>query len=179
MSRVFLGIGSNRQAERHLRLALDALAERYGELELSSVYESEAVGCSGDNFLNLVAGLETDEPVEALSTWLKALENRHGRRRDGAGAAPLALDVDILTYDFAVGTIGGVRLPREEILKNAFVLQPLAEIAGEEVHPVAGQTYRSLWKQYRQNQKLWKVPFSWRGKRISPRQPHSRSSLGI
>lgn len=178
MSRVFLGIGSNRQAERHLQLALDALAERYGHLDLSSVYESEAVGFNGDNFLNLVAMLETDESVEVLSAWLKALENRHGRRRDGAGSAPLALDVDILTYDAAVGTVGGVRLPRDEILKNAFVLQPLAEIAGDDLHPIAGQTYRSLWKQYRQNQKLWKVPFSWRGQWISPRQL-PRSSLGI
>lgn len=169
MSRVYLGIGSNRQAEKHLQLALDALAERYGELELSSVYESEAVGCRGSNFLNLVARLQTCEPVEALSAWLKELEDRHGRCRGSTGVNFLALDVDILTCDALVGSVGGVRLPREEILENAFVLQPLAEIAGEEVHPVTGQTYGSLWENYRQNQKLWKVPFSWRGRVISPR----------
>lgn len=169
MSRVFLGLGSNRQAEAHLQLALDALADRYGELELSSVYESEAVGFVGRNFLNLVLGLQTSEPVGVLSCWLKDLEDRHGRRRDGVGAAHLALDVDILTYDALVGTVHGVRLPREEILRNAFVLQPLAEIAGDEVHPEDGRTYAALWQAYPNAQKLWKVPFSWQGRSISPR----------
>jgi 2-amino-4-hydroxy-6-hydroxymethyldihydropteridine diphosphokinase len=168
LSRVFLGIGSNRQAPRHVGLALDGLADRYGKLELSSVYESEAVGFAGDNFLNLVVALNTRDPVGSLSDWLKGLENRHGRRRD-CRACPLALDVDILTYDALVGEFAGVRLPRPELLKNAFVLQPLAEIAGDDSHPVTGRTYSDLWKAYRGRQKLWKVPFTWRGQLISPR----------
>lgn len=169
MNRVFLGVGSNCQAETRLCLALDALAGRYGELQLSSVYESEAVGISGNNFFNLVLGLETGEPVGELSAWLKDLENRHGRRRDGSGTDQLALDVDILTYGALVGTVSGVRLPRDEILKNAFVLQPLAEIAADQVHPPTGQTYAVLWQAYGRDQKLWTVPFSWRGRQISPR----------
>lgn len=173
MSRVFLGLGSNCQALRHLGLALDALSDRYGKLDFSSVYQSKAVGFAGDDFLNLVVGLAADEPVATLSNWLKNLEARHGRRRDGAGSEHLPLDVDILTYDALVGEFDGVRLPRTEILQNAFVLQPLAEIAGDEFHPILQRSYRELWQAYPKQQSLWKVPFTWRGKLISPRADSS------
>lgn len=148
-------------------MALNALADRYGPLEVSSVYESEAVGMTGANFLNLVVVLETSESLDSLSDWLKNLEDRHGRRRDGRDGGQLALDVDILSYDDLVGVFGEVRLPRAEILTNAFVLRPLAEVAGQDVHPPTGKTYAQLWKDYRHDQKLWKVSFTWRGEVIS------------
>ena len=169
LSRVFLGLGSNYQAPQNISLALDALAAHYGALKISSVYQSEPVGFTGRYFLNLVVGLETDESIPALSAWIKKLENRLGRRRDGSSPTKLTLDVDLLTYDAVAGTVAGVELPRTEILQNAFVLQPLAEIAGDEVHPEAGQTYRELWRQFSGPQKLWVVPFDWAGKRVSPR----------
>lgn len=166
MSQVFLGVGSNHQAGQNLQSALDALTERYGELVLSSVYESEAINSPGPNYLNLVVGLQTGESVETLFSWLRGLEHSHGRRREGPDRNRLPLDVDILTYDDRVGVFAGVRLPREEILTNAFVLQPLAEIASAAIHPSAGRTYGQLWADYRSKQKLWPVPFTWRGKDI-------------
>ena len=56
MARVYLGLGSNIERERYVIAGLDALAARFGELTLSSVYEREAVGFSGQPFLNLAVG---------------------------------------------------------------------------------------------------------------------------
>jgi 2-amino-4-hydroxy-6-hydroxymethyldihydropteridine diphosphokinase len=126
------------------------------------VYESEAVGFSGDAFYNLVVGLDTSLSVAQLSALLKGIEDANGRDRSAPRFCGRTLDIDILTYDQAVGEIDSVRLPRAEILKNAFVLQPLAEIAGAEVHPVVGATYAELWQAYAGQQKLWPVKFEWR-----------------
>mgnify|MGYP001548622445 CR=1 FL=1 len=55
MARVFLGIGSNIERERYITAGLDALQGLFGELALSSVYDSVAIGFEGQPFLNLVA----------------------------------------------------------------------------------------------------------------------------
>lgn len=168
MARVYLGLGSNTDREHYIHAALDALAEQFGDLQLSSVYESEAVGFEGDAFLNLVAGIETSMSVGELSRYLKALEDRHGRRRDCPRYSGRTLDIDILTYDQCVGLVDGVALPRGEILFNAFVLWPLAEIASGELHPLAALSYGELWQNYEHNrQALWPVSFHWRGSELT------------
>lgn len=163
MSRVYLGIGSNQDPHRHVTQALEALSERVGPLNISPVYESEPVGFVGRNFLNLVAEVETGLSVGQLRDWLKQLEDGFGRKRDGTAYGRGALDIDILTYDDHVGIYSGVHLPRPEIVANAFVLQPLADIAAERRHPSLGLTYGELWASYAGRQKLWRVPFTWRG----------------
>ena len=78
------------------------------------------------------------------------------------------LDIDILTYDQCVGLVDGVALPRGEILFNAFVLWPLAEIAPDELHPLAALSYGELWQNYEHNrQALWPVSFHWRGSELT------------
>jgi len=125
------------------------------------------VGFDGDNFLNLVVGIDTALSVGELSQSLKAMEDRHGRERTGPKFSGRTLDVDILTYDDCSGTVDGIELPRDEILKNAFVLQPLAEIAADDVHPQQQSTFAELWSAYRESQKLWAIDFAWRGQQIS------------
>ncbi|MFC6669685.1 2-amino-4-hydroxy-6-hydroxymethyldihydropteridine diphosphokinase [Marinobacterium aestuariivivens] len=168
MARVYVSIGSNIERERNIASGLDALALAFGELTLSSVFESEAVGFDGDHFYNLVAGFDTGLAVGELSRVLKEIEDRNGRCRQGPKFSARTLDIDILTYDDLRGKVDGVDLPRAEILKNAFVLRPLAEIAPEETHPKAGRTYAELWQAYdKQQQRLWPVDFVWQGKVIS------------
>lgn len=167
MARVYIGIGSNIEREKHILAALDALQRWFSTLILSSVYESEAVGFDGSPFYNLVVGIDTQQSVAELSASFKQLEADNGRRRDVPKFSGRTLDLDILTYDDQVGTIGGVELPRGEILKNAFVLLPLAEIAPDQLHPVLKESYQSLWQAYDRDQKLWPVNFSWQGRQIS------------
>ncbi len=162
MPRVYLGLGSNIAPRRHLELALDALSEAFGLLELSPVYESAAVGFAGDNFLNLVVRLETDLTVGDLARSLRAIEDANHRRRGAAKYCARTLDIDILTYGDWVGTFAGIQLPRDEILRYAFVLRPLADLAPEEKHPALRRTYRQLAGELRfDNQRLWPVAFDW------------------
>lgn len=167
MSRVYISIGSNIERYRHVTAALDALHAWFGELIISPVYESESVGFEGSDFLNLVVAIETELTVGELSRRFKQLEAENGRTRSAPKFSPRTLDLDILTYDDAKGVVDGVELPRAEILKNAFVLRPMADIAGDELHPVCGQSYRQLWQDYQRDQKLWPVDFSWQGRWVS------------
>ena len=168
MALIYLSLGSN--VERYLRISagLDALAECFGELTLSSVYESDSVGFQGDNFLNLVAGIYSESSLGEVSIILKKIENDNGRDRGAPRFGPRSLDIDILTMDNISGEVDGVELPRDEVLKNAFVLLPLAEIAPDTNHPVTGQSYSKHWQCYdKSKQKLWPVPFIWQGKNLT------------
>jgi 2-amino-4-hydroxy-6-hydroxymethyldihydropteridine diphosphokinase len=156
--RVWLSLGSNIEPHRHIPLALKDLEAAFGALVVSPVYESEAVGFSGDNFLNLVVGLMTGLSAEVLMEQLRGIEIRHGRKRDAKGFNSRTLDIDLLTYGNQVIDTETLKLPRGEILKYAFVLLPLAEVAGDEVHPASGLTYRDLWSAFdRSAQNLWRV----------------------
>lgn len=158
MTRVYLSLGSNIERHKHIRNALQTLSGLYGQLALSNVYESEAVGFEGDNFYNLVVGFDTDLSVAELQTQIKQIEDDNGRLRDGPKFSARTLDIDILTYGDFTGVDSGVQLPRDEITKNAFVLLPLSEIAPEELHPELGLSYQELWLQYdKSKQKLWAI----------------------
>ena len=167
MAHVQLNLGSNTDREAMLTAGLDALASQFGELALSSVYESDAVGFDGEPFYNMGVTLRTTLSPGELAGTLRQLEYRYGRSPDSQRFSPRTLDIDILTYDDKVGVIEGVALPREEILENAFVLCPLAELAPRVLHPVVGQSYSALWRGYDQAaQALTKVTFEWRGRSV-------------
>jgi 2-amino-4-hydroxy-6-hydroxymethyldihydropteridine diphosphokinase len=168
MAQVFLGVGSNIERERYIIAGLDALQGLFHELALSSVYDSPAVGFQGQPFLNLVAEVHTDLPLAELAARLRHIEVEHGRPANTTRFSARHLDIDILTYDDVVGTVSGVKLPRDEILENAFVLRPLAELSPESLHPALKRSYRALWNAYDQaTQPLARVDFMWRGRSIS------------
>ena len=148
MPRVWVSLGSNQERERSLGIAVAALRAHYGALRLSPVYESAAQGFSGEPFLNLVAGFETTEDVEEVRRRLRAIEDAAGRVRGPDKFAPRTLDLDLLTHGETVGVVDGYELPRDEILRYAFVLKPLADLAGDERHPATGHSYAELWRQF-------------------------------
>lgn len=156
MAKVFLSLGSNIDAHDHISQALIALRSVFGSLDKSPTYESEAVGFEGDNFLNLVVAINTDFSVGALSSALREIENRLGRDRSAPRFSARTIDIDILLYDDLVGCIDGVQLPRNEIVKNAFVLCPLADLAPDLEHPERKLSYKEIWLAYdKTDQRLW------------------------
>lgn len=145
MSTAYLGLGSNVDAERHIRIAIQALQDEFGELALSPVYRSEAVGFEGDDFLNLAARIETDKCPLELRDFLRALEQAHGRDRNTPKWSDRTLDIDILLYDDLIVYDDQLEIPRKEILKFAHVLKPLADLAPDLEHPVEHRTISEIW----------------------------------
>ena len=168
MVEVFLGLGSNTDKHKHICAGLDALTSALGPLALSSVYESKSVGFNGRNFFNLVAKAQTQLPLAELALLLKRIEDSNGRLRDGPKFSPRTLDIDILTYGELTGMHGEIELPRDEIVFNAFVLQPMAELAPTSLLPGSNSSYAQLWQEYdKTKQQLWPVSFQWAGRELS------------
>jgi 2-amino-4-hydroxy-6-hydroxymethyldihydropteridine diphosphokinase len=148
VSRAYLSLGSNREPERHLREAIAALRRHFGDVVLSKVYRTRAVGFDGGDFLNAAAIVDTAVDPFALNAWLHALEDAHGRDRSGPRFGDRTLDIDIVLFDdLVLEGDGHLQIPRDE-LKHAFVLRPLAEIAPEVLVPGSGDTLAQLWDRH-------------------------------
>ena len=162
MALLALSLGSNIDAPNNIRKAVRALRHEFDALKCSSVYESEAIGFVGANFLNLVAIIETTADLSSIRSVLKLLEDRFGRNREQPRFSARTLDVDILFYGDEKTKSDEIELPKEEITQYAFVLQPLAELLPDRIHGFTGLTYADLWDEFDQsNQQLWKVDFDW------------------
>jgi 2-amino-4-hydroxy-6-hydroxymethyldihydropteridine diphosphokinase len=162
MKEVYISLGSNIDAANNMRAALKALEAEYGALQISSVYESEAVGFEGDNFLNCVASFFCGKPVEVLISELKTLEDKLGRVRSGPKFSSRTIDMDVVLYGDACGEFAGVKIPRDEITKHAFVLLPLMELAPDLIDPASEKSMKALWECCcldMQKQKLWLADF--------------------
>jgi 2-amino-4-hydroxy-6-hydroxymethyldihydropteridine diphosphokinase len=144
MAQVYVSIGSNIDRERNIAFALQRLADDYGPLQQSSVYESDAVGFDSAPFYNLVVGFTTGIAPLELQEQLHAIEAASGRERVGTMTAR-SLDLDLLTYDDLVMEEGRLVLPRADITRYAFVLCPLSEIAPDARHPASGERYADMW----------------------------------
>ncbi|MDX1697706.1 MAG: 2-amino-4-hydroxy-6-hydroxymethyldihydropteridine diphosphokinase [Thiohalobacterales bacterium] len=147
MAQVYVSVGSNIARRKNIAHALDLLAGRYGELQLSGVYESEAVGFDSAPFYNMVIGFHTDDPPRTVQRALHDIEARCGRVRTATLSAR-TIDLDLLLYADLVIEEDGMLLPRDDITRYAFVLYPLSEIAPDGRHPVSGRPYAELWAEY-------------------------------
>lgn len=141
----FVSVGSNVERERNVRGALEALHRRFGPLLVSSIRETAAVGFAGDSFHNLAVGFFTDAPVQQVIDDLSNIEYAHGRIRGGERFGPRTLDLDLLLYGDTVDA--RLKIPRQEIARQAFVLEPLGEIAPNLLHPELNRTMATLWKE--------------------------------
>lgn len=163
---VVLGLGSNIGREGHLRAGLEALADLVQGMRCSPVFESRAVGIKSGPFFNLVVAGRTALSLRELDRRLKFIEADNGRYAPERKGLPL--DIDVLLYDELVGNFDGLVLPRAEILKNAFVLWPLALLLPDRLHPVERRSFAELWQTARIDQQLWPVAFQWRASQLTP-----------
>lgn len=148
LHRAYISIGSNIEPAKHVRLAVNALREVFGALDISPVYESEAVGFEGKNFYNLVVAISTQMSVGEVNRCLHDIEDRYGRKRSGPRFSSRSIDLDLLLYDDLAGEYDGVILPREEVPHHAHVLCPLADLIPGKKHPILNKTYQQLWQEF-------------------------------
>jgi 2-amino-4-hydroxy-6-hydroxymethyldihydropteridine diphosphokinase len=148
MARVYLGIGSNIDPEENLRLGIRELRRIFGEIRLSAVYASAAVGFEGADFLNMVVGLDSDESPRVIQDQVEIIHDLAGRERGAGKFASRPLDIDLLLYGDRVVDEPALKLPRCDVLDYSFVLRPLAELDPGLIHPQTGKTMIEHWQAF-------------------------------
>ena len=148
MPRVYLAAGSNVEPERHLTMAVREIEKHFPGARFSPWYRNRAVGFEGDDFINLVAGFLTDLAVEDVVERLHFIEALCGRTREAPRWAPRTMDLDVLLYGDLVRQTPTLNLPRPDLLKRAYMLGPLADLAPELVHPTERLTIEELWRRF-------------------------------
>lgn len=148
MPKGYISIGSNIDKDKNIPASLRALEQFFGNLTVSSIYESEPVGFTGDVFYNLVVGFDSDLEVKAVAKQLRQIELDNGRTRDCKKFSARTLDLDLILYGDLIINDGRLQIPRDEIERYAFVLEPLAEIAPTLKHPISHISYAELWEKF-------------------------------
>lgn len=148
-STAYLSLGSNVSPEKNIQFALDQLSKIFGETVSSSTYKTKAIGFEGSDFLNLVVKIETDLDPERLIDRLHGIEEMTGRITGTKAFNDRTLDIDVLIYGDQINP--DLNIPRDEILMYGFVLQPLAELNPEGLHPIERVSFMELWSKLKEN----------------------------
>ena len=154
MTLLALSLGSNIEREKHLQFAIEGLTELLGELCVSPVYETRAVGFNGPDFYNLVVLAETGRSLESLISEIRLIETGAGRERGEKRFASRNLDIDVLLYGDANLRAEGRDIPRREIDHAAYVLKPLADVLPDGHHPISGQRFAAMWANYNNDKQI-------------------------
>lgn len=152
MHKGYISIGSNIDKDIHIPASLVALKKLFGPLIVSSIYESEAVGFVGDSFYNLIVEFNSNLEVKDAAKLLRQIELDNGRSRNSQKFSSRTLDLDLILYDDLIINDGRLQIPRDEIERYAFVLEPLAEIAPSLKHPISQINYATIWLNYDKSQ---------------------------
>lgn len=156
---VVLSLGSNINREESIRFAVKQIGERYGEIEISPVYETGAIGFDGPAFFNLVLGFKTSTSFLEVQGTLRNIEVAAGRIRDKHAFDNRRMDIDVVLFGDKNLRPDGFNIPRGEIEKYAYVLKPLSDLYPNLTHPVSGIKFKQMWLDFDSAQKFQVVDF--------------------
>jgi 2-amino-4-hydroxy-6-hydroxymethyldihydropteridine diphosphokinase len=148
MADVYVAVGGNVEPLKYLDRALTLLEQDFGALRISPAYRNPAVGFKGADFINLVVGFATSLSAADVRERLRSIETACDRPRDAPKWAPRTMDLDLLMYGEEVSDTPGLMLPRPDLVRRAYMLKPLADIAPDLVHPALGKTMAELWEAF-------------------------------
>lgn len=145
MNTAYISLGANIEPETHLPAAVSRLVSLGEVRTVSHVYETAPVGETAQpNFLNAAVVLLTELTAPTLKSALQAIEQALGRQRSDDPNAQRTIDLDIALFNRDELAIGKRRIPDPDILTQAHVAQPLADLAPAWVHPVTGETLAAI-----------------------------------
>jgi len=157
----YISLGSN-QGDRYAQIqnvvfSLDVLS--VGKVTCSSLFLNPAWGFQGPDFLNAVVGFETRKDIGEIWEHLRGLEVALGKKaRMGDTFSSRPIDIDILFYGDARIQTDELTVPHPRYRERRFVLEPMAEIAGEFRDPASGQSIRESLEQTRDESWIRRYP---------------------
>ena len=143
MNEVFVSIGSNIEAESNMILVKNYLDELF-DVTYSSIYNTPAEGFEGEDFLNCVCKFDTKKSPSDLRDLLKNIEKDMGRTSNQKGMSNRVIDLDLILYGNMQMNEDGLEIPSDDIAKYRFVLEPLVEIAPDNLHPTLQKSFHDL-----------------------------------
>ncbi len=152
MAKIHINIGSNQNREANIAGAIDFLKLNFSDIKISDIFESPAEGFKGDDFYNVGVNANTQLNIEDVNIVLKNIEKTFGRDRSKPKFSSRLIDLDLVIYNEVVNP--ELNLPRDDIMLYSFVLAPLAQLSGKEVHPLEKQTYQQLWQSFQTKNKF-------------------------
>ncbi|HHZ84672.1 MAG TPA: 2-amino-4-hydroxy-6-hydroxymethyldihydropteridine diphosphokinase [Gammaproteobacteria bacterium] len=145
MTQAYISIGSNIEAKKNIAKVKKKLNQLF-ICTFSDNFYTEAEGFEGQDFINLVAGFETSLDAVKLTQTLKTLEKKMGRESNQKGMHDRVIDLDLILLGDLIAQDQGINLPSNDIENYLFVLEPLAQIAKEHLHPVFNISFEEMLK---------------------------------
>ena len=114
------------------------------DVTYSSIYKTPAEGFEGEDFLNCVCKFDTKKSPSDLRDLLKNIEKDMGRTSNQKGMSNRVIDLDLILYGNMQMNEDGLEIPSDDIAKYRFVLEPLVEIAPDNLHPTLQKSFHDL-----------------------------------
>ena len=152
MAKIHINIGSNQDREANIVGAIELLRLNFGDIKISDIFESPAQGFKGDDFYNIGVNTNTELSVDDVNAVLKDIEKTFGRDRSAPKFSSRLIDLDLVVYDEIIDEKSN--LPRNDILLYSFVLAPLAQLSGSDIHPLENKSFQQLWQEFQTKNKF-------------------------
>ena len=145
MTMVYIGVGTNVEREIHSKAAIKELSSLTDHCRVSPIYECESLGFDSSPFYNFVVELNITENLSDFSKLMRSIEIKWGRSPTAKKFQDRALDLDILLFGNEV-SLSAPNVPREDIFKYPFVIQPLYDLVPDLIIPMDGRQVKDIWQ---------------------------------